>query len=58
MPHWLLALLAGSALLGFIAFAFWQGIKVHPDRDNPDNWPTSSGGQDNSHGGFDGHHGT
>jgi hypothetical protein len=58
MPHWLLAVLAGSALLGFIGFAFWQGTKVQPDRDNPDNWTTSGGGQDSSHSGFDGHHGT
>jgi len=57
MPDWLLPLIAGSMLIGFIAFAFRQGTKVHPDRDNRDNWTTSGGGMDSSHGGgLDGHH--
>jgi hypothetical protein len=57
MPHWLLPLLAGSLLIGFIVFALRQGTKVHPDRNNADNWTyTGGGGSDGSHGGFDGHH--
>ena len=59
MPNWLLPLLAGLFLIGFIAYAFRQGAKVHPSRDNPDNWTTSGGGgmDHSSHGGgVDGHH--
>jgi hypothetical protein len=42
--------------VGFIGFAFRQGMKVTPDRDNPDNFPTGGGGKsDSSHHGFDGH---
>jgi hypothetical protein len=44
MPGWVLPLLGLIALLGFIAFAFRQGMKVKP-HDNPDNWPSSGGGQ-------------
>jgi hypothetical protein len=57
MPGWLVPLLAGSFLTGFIVFAFRQGTKVHPDRENPDNWTTGGGGGGNeSHGGFDAQH--
>ena len=59
VPDWLLPLLAGLSLIGFITFAFRQGTKVHPDRDNPDNWTSSGGGNidHGSHGvGSDGHH--
>jgi hypothetical protein len=55
MPNWFFPLLALIALAGFIGFAFRQGMKVKPDRDNPDNWPSSGGGSDGSHHGFDGH---
>jgi hypothetical protein len=56
MPNWIGPLLALAVLAGFISFAFRQGMKVTPDRDNPDNFPTSGGGQsDSSHHGFDGH---
>ncbi|MGH6643431.1 MAG: hypothetical protein ACRED3_12125 [Bradyrhizobium sp.] len=57
MPGWLGPLLALCALVGFIVFAFRQGTKVKPDKDNPDNWQGSGGGQgDASHGGSDGGH--
>jgi hypothetical protein len=59
MPHWLGPLLALCALVGFIGFAFRQGTKVKPDKDNPDNWQNPGGGQSTGdgshHGGFDGH---
>jgi hypothetical protein len=58
MPNWLGPLLALCALVGFIAFAFRQGTKVKPDKDNPDNWQGSGGGQatgDGSHHSSDGH---
>jgi hypothetical protein len=55
MPNWLGPLLALSALVGFIGFAFRQGTKVKPDKDgNPDN-SVGGGGGDVSHGGSDGH---
>jgi hypothetical protein len=57
MPDWLGPLLALCALGGLIVFAFRQGTKVKPDKDNPDNWQ-GSGGQgpgDGSHHGSDGH---
>jgi hypothetical protein len=53
MPNWVGPLLVLCALAGFIGFAFRQGTKVTPDKDNPDNWPP--GGGDGSHHGFDGH---
>jgi len=58
MPNWLGPLLALCGLVGFIAFAFRQGTKVRPDRDNPDNWQGSGGGQSPGDGGphvADGH---
>jgi hypothetical protein len=58
MPTWLLPLLAFCAIAGFIGFAFRQGTKVKPDKDNnPDSWsgPTGGGGGDGSHHGSDGH---
>jgi hypothetical protein len=56
IPHWLAALGALLLLLGFIGFAFRQGLKVKPDR-NPDNWPPGTGSQpgDGASHGFDGH---
>jgi hypothetical protein len=58
MPDWVVPLLAFLALVGFIGFAFRQGMRVKPDRDNPDNWQSSGGGQspgdDGSHQGFNG----
>ena len=58
MPEWVVPLLVFIALAGFIGFAFRQGMKVKPDKNNPDNWPGVGGGQsseDGSHHGFDGH---
>jgi hypothetical protein len=59
MPNWLGPLFAFVVLVGFIGFAFRQGTKVAPDKDNPDNWPPGTGGGDGGshHGGFDGHSG-
>jgi hypothetical protein len=55
MPNWVGPLLVLCALAGFIGFAFRQGTKVKPDKDNPDNWTMDPGGGDGSHHGFDGH---
>lgn len=38
MPDWLLAPICLIVLVGFIRFAFRQGLKVKPDRENRDNW--------------------
>ena len=53
-PNWVEPLFALIGLVGFISFAFRQGTKVKPDKDNPDNWQSYSGGE-GSHHGFDGH---
>jgi hypothetical protein len=58
MPNWVGPLFALVVLVGFIGFAFRQGTKVTPDKDNPDNWPNVGGGDGSHHGGFDGHSGT
>jgi hypothetical protein len=56
MPSWLLPLLAFCALAGFIGFAFRQGTKVPPDRNNSNFGPSQNDGQvDGSHHGSDGH---
>jgi hypothetical protein len=55
MPNWIVPLLVFIALVGFIGFAFRQGMRVKPDKDNPDNWPNSGGDTspgDGSHGGY------
>jgi hypothetical protein len=52
MPNWIGPLLALIALTGFIGFAFRQGTKVKPDRENPDNWQSGEGTS-----GSDGHSG-
>jgi hypothetical protein len=58
MPSWVVPLLAFIALVGFIGFAFRQGMKVTPDKDKPDRWQSSGGGGpysgDGSHHGSDG----
>jgi hypothetical protein len=63
MPSWFVPLICLIGLVGFIGFAFRQGTKVHPDRDNQNFGPSQneysgdpSGG--GSHGGFDGHSGS
>ncbi|MEA2830910.1 MAG: hypothetical protein QOF22_1658, partial [Bradyrhizobium sp.] len=48
-------LLVLIGLVTFIGFAFRQGTKVKPDKDNPDNWQNPGGGQ--SSGGDGSHHG-
>jgi hypothetical protein len=59
MPGWLLPLLAFCAIAGFIGFAFRQGTKVSPDRNNTNFGPSQIDGQvDGSHGGSDGHTGS
>ena len=58
MPNWLLPLICFVGLAGFIGFAFRQGTKVKPDRDNRNNWQSTvadSSLGDGSHHGFDGH---
>jgi hypothetical protein len=47
MPSWFLPLLAFCAIAGFIGFAFRQGTKVEPDKNNTDNWDLSDGPPDN-----------
>ena len=59
MPGWLLPLLGFCAIAGFIGFAFRQGTKVSPDRNNTNFGPSQNDGQVGpSHGGFDGHSGS
>jgi hypothetical protein len=58
LPDWVGPPVCVIVLVGFIGFAFRQGMKVKPDKDNRDNWQGSAGGQslgDGSHHGFDGH---
>jgi hypothetical protein len=52
-PNWFFPLLALIVLVGFIGFAFRQGMKVTPDKDNPDNWQSGASG-DGMHHGSDG----
>jgi hypothetical protein len=49
MLKWLAALGAFLLLAGFIGFAFRQGLRTKPDRDNPDNWQSFGGPPDSSH---------
>jgi hypothetical protein len=37
MPDWLLAVVSLVVLVGFIGFAFMQGFRVRPDKNNSDN---------------------
>jgi hypothetical protein len=55
MPDWLLAPICLVALFGFIGYAYYQGMRVSPDRDN-----TNVGAHHNSVGlgGPDGHSGS
>jgi hypothetical protein len=63
VPNWLLAAICLVALIGFIGYAFYQGTKVRPDRNNSNFGPGHAGqgvndGQiDGTHGGSDGHSG-
>ena len=42
MPSWLLPLLAFCAIAGFVGFAFRQGTKVPPDRNNTNTGPSQN----------------
>jgi hypothetical protein len=55
MPNWVGPLLALVVLVGFIGFAFRQGLKVTPDKDNLDNQYSDGPSGDGSHHGVDGH---
>jgi len=57
MPDWILAPICLGALVGFIWFAFRQGTKVSPDRNNSNFGPNANDGSGDSghHRGFDGH---
>jgi len=46
MPDWILALICLVALVGFIWFAFGQGLKVKPDKENRDHWDRFGGPPD------------
>ncbi len=48
IPSWLLPLLASCAIAGFIGFAFWQGAKVKPEKNNAYQW-VRFGGPPDSH---------
>ncbi len=41
MPNWVIPFLV---LIGFVGFAFRQGMKVTPDHDNPDQILPGGGG--------------
>jgi hypothetical protein len=43
MPDWVLAPICLIVLGGFIGFAFKQGLKVKPDKENRDNWDRFGG---------------
>jgi hypothetical protein len=47
MPDWILAPICLAALVGFIWFAFRQGIKVGFSPENRDNWDRFGGPPDN-----------
>jgi hypothetical protein len=51
VPHWLIVLGAAVLLLGFIGFAFRQGMRVIPDKNIPDDWPSRGGGMSQGDGG-------
>jgi hypothetical protein len=62
MPDWLLAPICLVVLFGFIGYAYYQGMKVSPDRNNSNFGPSQndswSGGSDGHSGGSDGHSGS
>jgi len=46
MPDWLIPLICLVVLVGFIGFAFRQGLRVRPDPDKRNDWtavPPSDG---------------
>jgi hypothetical protein len=46
IPDWLIGLAGLLGVVAFIAFAFYQGEKVQPDRnkDHHSGWPRQTGG--------------
>jgi hypothetical protein len=52
MTHGLFGLVAFLVLIASVGLAFWQGLKIKPDRNNRDNWERFGGPPDNhdSHG--------
>jgi hypothetical protein len=48
MPDWILAPICAAALVGFIWFAFRQGFKTKPNKENRDDWD-NFGGPPDSH---------
>jgi hypothetical protein len=48
MPDWILAPICLVILVGFIGYAFRQGTKVKPDRNNSNFGPSFSGSDGNS----------
>lgn len=55
MPDWLLAPICLIALLGFIGYACYQGMRVPPDRNNTNFGPSQNDGWS---GNSDGHSGS
>jgi hypothetical protein len=55
MPDWILAPICLVALLGFIGYAYYQGMRVPPDRNNT-NFGASQ--NDGGSGASDGHSGS
>ncbi len=55
MPDWLLAPICLVGLLGFIGYAYYQGMGVRPDRNNSNFGPSNNGG---GSGASDGHSGS
>jgi hypothetical protein len=43
MPNWVMPLLVLIVLVGFVGFAFRQGMKVTPDYENRDHLPPGGG---------------
>jgi hypothetical protein len=54
MPDWILAPICIAILFGFIGYAFRQGTKVKPDRNNSDFGPSFTGSDGNSSDGSSG----
>ncbi|SEM47313.1 hypothetical protein SAMN05443254_102202 [Bradyrhizobium sp. OK095] len=42
VAHWLAALICFAVLAAFIGYAFYQGMKVSPDRNNTNTGPSQN----------------
>jgi hypothetical protein len=42
MSNWVLAPICLAALVGFIGYAYYQGMKVSPDRNNTNTGPSQN----------------